>query len=96
MIKKLDLSSFTVYKEDLDLKGIVPSLEAVAVAALAEALGHLCILETGTGFVVIFLGFGAGFFFFGAGFGGVLFLVTAMNDPVQLHVHVVCKQLDLV
>ena len=93
MIKKPDHSIFTVYKEDLDLKGIVPSLEAVA--ALAEALVHLCILKTGTGFVVIFLGFGAGFFF-GAGFGGVLFLVTAMNDLVQLHVHVVCKQLDLV
>ena len=45
MIEKLDHSIFTVYKEDLDLKGIVPSLEAVAVAALAEALVHLCILE---------------------------------------------------
>ena len=81
MIKKLEHSIFTIYKEDLDLKGIVPSLEAVAVAALAEALVHLCILETGTGFVVIFLGFGAGFFF-GAVFGGVLFLVIVMNDPV--------------
>ena len=81
MIKKLEHSIFTVYKEDLDLKGIVPSLEAVAVAALAEALVHLCILETGTGFVVIFLGFGAGFCF-GAVFGGVLFLVIVMNDPV--------------
>ena len=30
--------------------------------------------------MVIFLGFGDGFF--GAGFGGVLFLVTAMNDLV--------------
>ena len=56
MIEKLDHFIFTVHKEDLDIKGIVPSLEAVA--ALAEALVHLCFLETGTGFVVIFLGFG--------------------------------------
>ena len=78
MIEKLDHFIFTAYKEDLDTKGIVPSLEAVA--ALAAALVHLCFLEGGTGFVVIFLGFGAGFF--GAGFGGVLFLVTTMNDLV--------------
>ena len=82
MIEKLDHFIFTVHKEDLDTKGIVSSLEAVAVATLAAALVHLCFLEGGTGFVVIFLGFGAGFFFFGAGFGGVLFLVTAMNDLV--------------